>query len=189
MTQELADSFGLKKAQGALVSAVEPKSPADKAGVKTGDIILAVDGRAIENSIDLPRIIGESRPGTAVTIKVWRQGETQELRASLGETPAEKVAKADSESKAKPSKLGLAVRPLTEEERKRLEAEGGLLVEESEGPAARAGVQAGDVILAFNNQPVKSVDQLRRLVDRSRGSVALLIQREGNKIYVPIRLS
>jgi len=81
------------------------------------------------------------------------------------------------------------VRPLTEEERKQIEAEGGLLVEQSEGPAARAGVQAGDIILALNNQPVKSVDQLRRLVDRSRGSVALLIQREGNKIYVPIRLS
>jgi serine protease Do len=189
VSQELADSFGLKKAQGALVSAVEPKSPADKAGVRTGDIILAVDGRDIENSIDLPRIIGESRPGTAVTIKVWRQGETRELRASLGEAPAEKVARVDSESKAKPGKLGLALRPLTEEERKQIEAEGGLLVEQSEGPAARAGVQAGDVILALNNQPVKSVDQLRRLVERSRGSIALLIQREGNKIYVPIRLS
>src|SRR6266704_3449744 len=188
VTQELADSFGLKKAQGALVSAVEPKSPADKAGVKTGDIILAVDGRAIENSSDLRRIIGKSRPGIAVTLKVWRQGETQELRPSLGEAPAEKVARADSESKTQPSKLGLALRPLTEEERKQIEAEGGLLVEQSEGPAARAGVQAGDVILALNNQPVKSVDQLRRLVDRSRGSVALLIQREGNKIYVPIRL-
>jgi serine protease Do len=189
VSQELADSFGLKKAQGALVSAVEARSPADKAGIKTGDIILAVDGRDVENSIDLPRVIGESRPGTAVTLKIWRQGETKELRASLGEAPAEKVARADSESKAKPSKLGLAVRPLTEEERKQIEAEGGLLVEQSEGPAARAGVQAGDVILAFNNQPVKSVDQLRRLVDRSRGSIALLIQREGNKIYVPIRLS
>jgi serine protease Do len=188
VSQELADSFGLKKAQGALVSAVEPKSPADKAGIKTGDIILAVDGRAIENSIDLPRIIGESRPGTPVNLKIWRQGETRELKASLGEAPAEKVAKAQSELKTKPGKLGLAVRPLTEEERKQNETEGGLLVEESEGPAARAGVQAGDVILAFNNQPVNTVDQLRRLVDRSRGSVALLIQREGNKIYVPIRL-
>jgi len=189
VTQELADSFGLKKAQGALVAAVEPKSPADKAGIKTGDIILAVDGRTIENSIDLPRMIGESRPGTPVSLKIWRQGETRELNASLGETPAEKVAKTESELKTKPGKLGLALRPLTQEERKRIETEGGLLVEQSEGPAARAGVQAGDVILAFNNQPVKTVDQLRRLVDRSRGNVALLIQREGNKIYVPIRLS
>ncbi|HTF14796.1 MAG TPA: DegQ family serine endoprotease [Burkholderiales bacterium] len=188
VSQELADSFGLKKAQGALVSAVEPKSPADKAGIKTGDIIVAVDGRAIENSIDLPRIIGESRPGTPVKLKVWRQGETRELNASLGEIPAEKIAKAESELKAKPGKLGLALRALTQEERKQIETEDGLLVEQSEGPAARAGVQAGDVILAFNNQPVRTVDQLRRLVDRSRGSIALLIQREGNKIYVPIRL-
>jgi len=188
VSQDLADSFGLKKAQGALVSAIEPKSPADKAGIKPGDVILAVDGRAVENSIDLPRIIGESRPGTAVNLKVWRQGETRELRASLGEIPPEKIARADDGARTGSGKLGVAVRPLTEEERKQVAAEGGLLVEEVEGAAARAGVQPGDVILALNNQPVKSADQLRRLVDRSRGTVALLIQREGNKIYVPIRL-
>jgi serine protease Do len=189
VNQELADSFGLKKPQGALVSAVEAKSPADKAGIKTGDIVLAVDGHAIENSVDLPRIIGESRPGTQVKLKIWRQGDTRELTASLGEAPAEKMARADKDTKVKPSKLGVAVRPLTDNERNKIATEGGLLVEQAEGPAARAGVQPGDVILAFNNQPVKSVDQLRRLVDRSRGSVALLIQREGNKIYVPVRLS
>jgi serine protease Do len=190
VTRELADSFGLKKPQGALVAAVEPRSPADKAGIKTGDIILGVDGRDIENSIELPRVVGESRPGTQVKLKIWRQGETKELAASLGEMPAEKVAQADTGgSKAKPSKLGVAVRPLTEEERGQIASDGGLLVEQADGPAARAGVQAGDVILAFNNQPVKSVDQLKRLVDKSRGAVALLIQREGNKIYVPVRLS
>src|SRR6266568_1104405 len=188
VSQDLADSFGLKKAQGALVSAVEPKSPADKAGIKPGDIILEVDGRAIENSIDLPRIIGESRPGTAVNLKVWRHGQTRELRASLGEIPAEKIARAGGDARTGSGKLGLSVRPLTEDERNQAAAEGGLLVEEVEGAAARAGVQPGDVILALNNQPVKTADQLRRLVDRSRGTVALLIQREGNKIYVPIRL-
>jgi serine protease Do len=190
VNQELADSFGLKKPQGALVAAVEPKSPADKAGIKTGDIILGVDGRDVENSIELPRVIGDSRPGTQVKLKIWREGQTKEISASLGEMPAEKLAKADIETgKLNPSKLGVAVRPLTQEERGQIDSEGGLLVEQAEGPAARAGVQAGDVILAFNNQPVKSVDQLRRLVDKSRGAVALLIQREGNKIYVPVRLS
>jgi serine protease Do len=189
VTQELADSFGLKKPVGALVSAVESKSPAAKAGIKTGDIILAVDGRDIDNSIDLPRVIGESRPGTQVKLKIWRQGDTKDFTASLGEMPAEKVASADEPAKAKAGKLGVAVRPLTDEERKQIETDGGLLVEQSEGAAARAGVQTGDVILAFNNQPLKSVDQLRRLVDKSRGSVALLIQREGNKIYVPVKLS
>jgi len=188
MNQDLAESFGLKKAQGALVSAVEPKSPADKAGIKVGDVILSVDGVTIESSIELPRVIGESRPGTRIKLKIWRQGETRELSASLGEIPAEKIAKTDDARKAKSGKLGLAVRPLTPDERRQIEAEGGLLVEQVEGPAARAGVQTGDVILALNNQPVKSVDQLRRLVDRSRGSVALLIQREGNKIYVPVRI-
>ncbi len=188
VSPELADSFGLKKAQGALVSAVEAGSPAAKAGIKPGDIILAVDGRSVEQSSDLPRIIGESRPGTAVGIQVWRQGETKELRASLGEMPNEKVASAEGDSSAKPGKLGVAVRPLTGEERKQIEVEGGLLVENVEGPAARAGVRPGDVILALNDQPVKNAGQLRRLVEKSRGPIALLIQREGNKIYVPIRL-
>ena len=191
VTQELADSFGLKKPQGALVSAVEPKSPADKAGIRTGDIILGVDGKDVESSIELPRVIGDSRPGTQVKLKIWRQGETKDISASLGEMPAEKLASAETSGgkPMKPSKLGVAVRPLTQEERTQIASDGGLLVEQADGPAARAGVQAGDVILAFNNQPVKSVDQLKRLVDKSKGAVALLIQREGNKIYVPVRLS
>jgi len=188
VSQDLADSFGLKKAQGALVSAVESGSPADKAGIKEGDIIVGVDGHAIEQSADLPRVIGETRPGTTVALQIWRQGETREVKAALGEFPSDEVAKADSDSGTKPSKLGVAVRPLTADERKQIDAEGGLLVENVEGPAARAGVQAGDVILAVNNQPVKEVAQLRRLVDKSKGSVALLIQREGNKVYVPIKL-
>ena len=188
LSPDLADSFGLKKAQGALVSAVESGSPAEKAGIKPGDVILAVDGRTVEQSADLPRVIGETRPGTRVSISLWREGKTREVSASLGEIPAEKIASAESGAKAKPGKLGVAVRPLTEEERKQIGAEGGLLVESSEGPAGRAGVQPGDVILALNNQPVKNVDQLRRLVERSRGNIALLIQREGNKMYLPIRL-
>src|SRR5262247_1945655 len=91
VTQELAESFGLKKPQGALVSAVEAKSPADKAGIKTGDIILGVDGRDIESSVELPRVIGESRPGTQVKLKIWRQGETKDVTAALGEAPTEKL--------------------------------------------------------------------------------------------------
>jgi len=133
-------------------------------------------------------VIGETRPGTRVSISLWREGKTREVSASLGEIPAEKIAAADGGAKAKPGKLGVAVRPLTDEERKQIGAEGGLLVESAEGPAGRAGVQPGDVILALNNQPVRNVDQLRRLVERSRGRIALLIQREGSKMYLPIRL-
>ena len=188
LSPDLADSFGLKKAEGALVSAVESGSPAEKAGIKPGDVILAVDGRTIAQSADLPRVIGETRPGTRVSIRIWREGGTREVTAALGEIPAEKIAAAGGDAKAKTGKLGVAVRPLTNEERKEIGADGGVLVESADGPASRAGVQPGDVILALNNQPVKNVEQLRRLVERSRGNVALLIQREGNKIYVPIRL-
>jgi len=188
LSPDLADSFGLKKAEGALVSAVESGSPAEKAGIKPGDVILAVDGRPIGQSADLPRVIGETRPGTRGSIRIWREGGTREVTAALGEIPAEKIAAAGGDAKAKSGKLGVAVRPLTNEERKQIGADGGVLVESADGPAGRAGVQPGDVILALNNQPVKNVEQLRRLVERSRGSVALLIQREGNKIYVPVRL-
>jgi serine protease Do len=188
VSQDLADSFGLKKAQGALVSAVEAGSPAEKAGIKEGDIILGVDGHTIEQSADLPRVIGETRPGTTVALQIWRQGETRDVKAALGEFPSDEMAKADSDSGFKPSKLGVAVRPLTPDERKQIDAEGGLLVENVDGPAARAGLQRGDVILAVNDQPVKDAAQLRRLVNKSKGSVALLIQRENDKIYVPVRL-
>src|SRR5262249_57755827 len=140
----------------------EPRSPADKAGIKTGDIIIGVDGQTIENSIELPRVIGDSRPGTQVKLKIWRQGETREISASLGEMPSEKLASADTSGgkPMKPSKLGVAVRPLTQEERTQIASDGGLLVEQADGPAARAGVQAGDVILAVTNHALESGDQL-----------------------------
>src|SRR5690242_5028925 len=121
VNQELADSFGLKKPQGALVASVEPKSPAARAGLKNGDIIIGVNGKDIESSIELPRVIGDSRPGTQVKLKIWRQGETKELSASLSEMPAEKGAKAETGGGSfKPGKLGVAVRPRTEGERGQL---------------------------------------------------------------------
>ena len=188
VSQDLADSFGLKKPQGALVSAVDSGSPAETAGLKSGDIILSVDGRTIDSSADLPRLIGETRPGTTVSIKVWRHGDIRELRTLLGELPVEKVASADNGSSAAPGKLGLSLRALTSQELRQINAEGGLLVENVDGAAARAGIQPGDVILALNDKPVKDVEQLRRFADKSHGSIALLIQREGNKIFVPMKL-
>jgi len=188
VTAELAESFGLDKARGALVSAVEPGSPADKAGVRSGDIILAVDGRAVDESIQLPRIIGETRPGTAVSMQVWRKGAARTLSATVGEWPAERVAAAGGERSPQTGKLGLAVRPLGEAERKQLGVEGGVVVEAAEGPAARAGVRQGDVILALNGESVKSVDDLRRLAAGAAGNVAVLVKREDARIYLPIRV-
>jgi serine protease Do len=191
MTKELGEAFGIKETKGALVSSVEPGSPAAKAGFQPGDVITKVNNQPVEQSSDLPRVIGETKPGTAITLQVLRQGQPHDLKVQVGRAPdEEKVAKADSEDKeAKPQgKLGLAVRPLTGEERKQTGIDSGLVVENSTGPAAKAGIQAGDVILGVNNQPVKNVEQLRQLVDRAKGNVALLVQRENARVYVPVPL-
>ena len=187
INKELADSFGMKDAQGALVNGVESDSPAAKAGVAPGDVILAVNDRAIEQPADLVRAIGDIRPGQSVKLKVWRKGATRDVTAKLGETAAEKTA-AVADDVERSGKIGLAVRPLTGDEQKQLGTSGGLVVEKVAGPAASAGIEPGDVILAVNNQEVKNVAQLRRLIDQPKGSVALLVQRENQRIYIPIKL-
>ncbi len=190
MTTELAESFGLKKPEGALVSSVEKGSAAEKAGLASGDVILAVNGHAIDQAGDLARAIGETKPGTKVELRIWRKGAERTVAASVGEAPSENLAQAGRGGSpgAGGGKLGLAVRPLTREERRQIGTDGGVVVENATGPAARAGIRPGDVIIGFNGQPLKDVDQLRRLVDSARGSVALLVQREGAKMFVPIKI-
>ncbi|HKC42562.1 MAG TPA: DegQ family serine endoprotease [Burkholderiales bacterium] len=183
----LADSFGLEKPQGALVAAVEPGSPADKAGLKPGDIIVAVEGKALEHSTDLPRLVGETKPGASLGLQVWRNGGSRDIRVTVGAAPADKVAAAAGEE-AKPAKLGLVVRRLTPEERKASGVNGGVVVERADGPAAEAGIQPGDVILAFGNEKIESVEQLHKLVGKSKGSVALLVKRDDATIYVPLKI-
>jgi serine protease Do len=194
VTNELAESFGLAKAGGALVNAVEAGGPADKAGVKSGDVILQVDGKPVEQSVDLPRLIGEGKPGQSVTLQVVRNGERRDLRVTIGELPTERMARAGTDPQSKPApaaktgRLGLAVRPLTSDEKQQLDGASGVMVEQVDGPAARAGIQAGDVIVGINNQPIQSVDELRELVAKSKVRIALLVQRQGTRLYVPIRL-
>ena len=188
VNQVLADSFKLAKPEGALVAAVEPDSPASKAGLKTGDVIQSVDGHRIVSSGDLPAVIGLATPGDKVKLDVWRQGEHETLNATLGNAnePSEQVAGND----AAPGngRLGLALRPLQPAERQESGIEGGLVVQQASGPAGRAGVQQGDVLLAINGRPVKDMAQVRAAVAKADKSVALLIERDGNKIFVPVRL-
>jgi serine protease Do len=179
VNQSLAQSFGLPKPEGALVSSVADNSPAARAGIKPGDVILAWNGTPIDDSAELPGLVADTAPGKHATVKLWRNGAEQTLGITVGNMPAEKVASAqDTNADANSGKLGLAVQ----------QSEQGLVVAGASGPAARAGVQEGDVILAVNNQPVKSVEQLRRLVDKAGRHVALLVQREDAKVYVPVDL-
>jgi serine protease Do len=188
VNKDLAESFGLDKPRGALVSNVEPGSPADKAGLKSGDVVLAVDGKPVDQSVDLSRMVGETKPGTALTLQVWRKRATQDLRVTVGETPAEKMAAAAAGEEAKPAKLGVAVRPLSAEERKARGVDAGVVVERADGPAAKAGIREGDVILAFGGEKVENPEQLKKLVDKANGNVPVLVKRDDATIYVPVRI-
>jgi serine protease Do len=189
--KDLAQSFGLTDARGALVASVEPGSAADKAGLKAGDVVLAVDGRRIEDSAELPRVIGEKRPGSGVRLELWRDGRSREVNATLDELKSETMAggaPAPSQVERLGEKFGLSARALTAEEAARLSLRGGVMVEGADGAAARAGLQRGDVILAINNQPVTGIADLRAQLERADKRFALLIQRGEARIFVPIRL-
>ncbi len=188
VTSDLAESFGLNSPQGALVADVEAGSPADKAGVQVSDIILKFDGKPINSSIDLPRLVGSTKPGARSVLTVWRKGERLELTVNIGEMADAKVAAKNPEAKQS-NRAGLAVSELTREQKSILKISNGLLVDEASGPAARAGIQTGDVIVAVNNQAVNTPEELANLVnDPARKSAALLVKRGQDAHYVSLRL-
>jgi serine protease Do len=149
-------------------------------------VILGLNGSPIHSSAELPPRVAEVKPGAKVKLDVWRKGATKEISVTVGEMQPEKVA-ANDDGSAAGGKLGLAVRPLSPEEQRQAEAQG-LLVVDTAGAAAKAGIQPGDVILAFNGTPVRSVEELRALVAKAEHHVALLIQRDDAKIFVPVNL-
>jgi serine protease Do len=183
----LAESFGLDRPRGALVSSVEPRSPGEKAGLQVGDIILSYDGKPIERSGDLPVIVGQLPAGHSASVEVWRNHGTKDLTVATAEGNTDaKVAV--GEKGAGGGRLGLAVRPLTREERDEIKARGGVVVEDVSGAAERAGVMPGDVVLSINGTPVKSVEDLRSQVAKAGKNAALLIQREDRQLFVPVEL-
>jgi serine protease Do len=185
----LAESFNLDRPRGALISSVDPGSPAEKAGLQVGDIILKFNGTAIERSSDLPLLVADTAPGKTAPVQVWRKGSEKSFTVATYEGKAkgdDEVASTDKASGG--GRLGLAVRPLTPEERRENRGRAGLLVEDVSGAAARAGIQPGDLVLAFNGTAVKSVDELREGVAKAGKRVALLIQRDGQQIFVPVEL-
>jgi serine protease Do len=174
MSAPLADSFGLKSPQGALVSNVVPQSAAARAGLQAGDVILEANGQAIGESGELPALVDRASPGDKLALEVWRNGAARRIAATLGEAKQLPIADASDAAHAKPNALGLVLGD-------------GLTVEDASGPAARAGIQAGDIVLAVNGVPVKSAEALSAALGKSKGAVALLVQRGDAALYVPIQ--
>ena len=186
VNQDLAESFGLDKAAGALVAAVEKDSPAEKAGLQNGDVITAVDGHAINRSQELTALISETTPGTKVQLELIRGKSKKVIVAKVGEmNQANEIAKTD-DSALQQEKLGVAVRPMNANERKADQA--GLVVTQSRGAAAKAGIRSGDIILSLNDTPVADPEQFKQLVQKAGPRVALLIRRGDMHQFVAINL-
>jgi serine protease Do len=186
---QFADSFGLDRPRGALVSQVIDGGPAEKAGIKDGDVILSVDGKPVERSTQLPSVISAIKPGDSAKLEVWRDGKTKTISVKVDEFKEEiqKVSntRPGRDEPAKADKLGLSVRPLGEDERKSADTRGYLLVEDVDGPAAQAGVRPGDVILGVNGRRVGSVAALAKAL-RGSGRLALNIVRGDSLLSLPI---
>ncbi len=188
VNQALAESFGLPRPGGALIANVQRDSAAAAAGLKPGDVVTEVNGEAIDRSGMLSSLIGLSAPGEKVKLKVWRDKAWRDIDVKLGNADS-KVAQADDGAdSAQGGQLGLALRPLTKAERQMARLDTGLVVEDVDGPAARAGVEAGDVLLAINGQPVQSLSQVQALLKNKPKNVALLVLRDGEKIFMPLKL-
>jgi len=186
VTKDVAEAIGLGKPQGALVRGVETGSPAEKAGVEAGDIIIKFDGKAIEKSTDLPRLVGNIKPGTRSTLTVFRRGSTKDLSVTIGEVEADKpVARKDREEKPRSSgaaqALGLVVADLTDAQKKEFKLKGGVLVAAATEAAARAGLREGDVILAVANIEVSGVREFEAVLGRlDKGKPVNVLFRRGD---------
>jgi serine protease Do len=196
VAREVAESIGLSKSQGVLVSTVEANSPAEKAGVEAGDIITRFDGRTIEKIADLPRMVGNTKPGTRSVITVFRRGQSRDLGITIGEQESEQTARKSGSRGSEPPKAatavqawGLTVSDLSDSQKKELKLKRGVRVDEAGGAGARAGLREGDVILSVGNTEVANVREFEAAVakaDRSK-PVNMLIQRGDLVQYVLIR--
>jgi len=193
VTKEVAESIGLGKPTGAFVQSVESGGPADKAGVEAGDIITRVDGKVVEKAGDLPRIIGSTRPGTRSSLEVFRRGSTRDLTVTVGEFEAERpTRRAQAEPDAAPvvkQALGITASELSEAQRRELKIKGGVRVDAVEGPAARAGMREGDVILSVGNTEVVDLKQFSAAVAKveNNRAVSVLVRRGEWVNYLVIR--
>jgi len=187
--QALADSFGLDRPRGALVGAVEPGLAADRAGIRAGDIILSVNGNTVTDSAMLSRVIAEQKPGKDVTLELLREGKRKQFSVALGaaEDAGSVVADTGAAGKAQ-GRLGVVVGVVARALEPAQQEAAGVLVEAARGPAAKAGLRPGDIILAVNSSPVRGPSELANLIAKAPAKVALLVKREGGEIFVPVDL-
>jgi serine protease Do len=200
LTKEAAEAFGLQRPTGALVNSVVKGGPAEKGGVEAGDIILKVNGRDVASSSELPRIITAIRPGTKVTLSVWRKGATRELQVVVDEMKEEAAPAAQrrgqppAKEKAKPNRMGLVVSDLTDEQKKDLGVKGGVVIDEITATSRAGNVQVGDVIVAVVNKGVTTEIQSRQQLDQLLGkleknaAVTLQVRRGQNQFFTTIRI-
>ena len=192
ITKDLADSFGMKNTNGALIASVEKNSPAEKGGLEPGDVITKFDNKPIVISSDLPRAVGMTKPGKIVPVEVLRKNAVKTLNMGVGEMPTDtSEATATPKAPAKPdvNKLGLVLKELSPQQKKKLLGRNGLLVVDAQGVAAQAGIRRGDVILGLNNSEVQSLDQFNKQVAAigNGKTVALLVLRGENTLYIPLK--
>ncbi len=198
VSKELAESLALSKPMGAVVNAVEKGGPADKAGLEPGDVILKFDGKPINASADLPRMVGATKPGTRSTVQVWRKGATRDITVTVGEMSDEKVASSRPSRGGKPAeqqanRLGLVVTELTTEQKRDLKMSSGLLIQDVRGANARADLRAGDIIIALISKgattEVTTVQQFNKLLAQfEKGSnITLLVRRGEMQTFVTIK--
>lgn len=194
VTRELAETFGMKKPQGALVAKVLPGSPAEKAELQIGDIITEFNGQQIETSGDLPPMVGITPINNKATLKIIRQGEVKTIDFKVGLLPDEvdKLADAKAAPKLSHNRLGINVIDLTDEQRKALEiTKNGVIVQDvAKGPAKDAGIQRGDVILRIQNNVIRDAADFEKTVKKlpAGKSVAVLIQRQGSPVFLAIKV-
>ncbi|MDV6319980.1 DegQ family serine endoprotease [Chromohalobacter sp. HP20-39] len=194
VSKDLAESFGLDEARGALISEVTDDSPASEAGLEAGDVVLAVDGQKVEDSSTLPRLVGRVSPGDEVTLNILRDGEPQKIDVTVGNWPkeGESVSGSQHQENDSQSRLGVAVSDLDDRMRSQLGVDNGVVVRQvdPQGAAAAAGISRGDVIVSFNGQKIDGTDTLMKAVDEAPidRAIPVRIVRDGQALFVALRL-